>query len=84
VKWFFNIKKRKEKEDATMVWKKNFSDCVATPYLPGYSVCHCNDSDCCRFVAKYAGMTLCSNPDHKSFIPPNSEPYNPKLRKFKG
>lgn len=77
--WGWFKKKRAEQAvEQVSVWKNDFSDCVAADYLPGYSVCQSENNMTCRYVTRYAGMTLCSNPDHKAFIPVGSEPFNPR------
>jgi hypothetical protein len=75
--WLFSKKKANSDDDAVSIWKADFSDCVTADYLPDYSVCQCDKNITCRYVARYAGMTLCSNPLHKSFIPEGAEPFNP-------
>ena len=77
------IKKKKSgNQDYVSVWKTDFSDCVASDYLPEYSVCLCKNNRSCRYVVMYAGMTLCSNPEHKGFIPEDSEPFDPHKGQF--
>jgi hypothetical protein len=80
--WWPGKKKREKAEEYVSVWKQNFSDCTTSDYLPTYSICLCSDNRNCRYVAMYAGMTLCSNPEHKSFIPEGSEPFNPHKGQF--
>ncbi len=79
--WFKKRKKPVE-EDFVNVWKSDFSDCVTADYLPEYSVCQCSENKTCRFTTRYAGMLLCSNPEHKSFIPEGAEPFNPHKGQF--
>ena len=81
MRWF---KKKKEQveEEYVSIWKSDFSDCVAADYLPNYSVCQNKNNRSCRYVAHYAGMTLCANPIHKSFIPEDAEPFNPHEGRF--
>jgi hypothetical protein len=78
---WFKKKKKPTEEEHISVWKADFSDCVAADYLPNYSVCQNENNSSCRFVAHYAGMLLCSNPNHKNFIPADAEPFNPRRRK---
>lgn len=78
----FRRRKKEEELDVASVWKQDFSDCVTADYLPEYSVCQNEDNRSCRFVAIYAGMTLCSNPNHKSFIPEGAEPFDPHKGQF--
>lgn len=76
--WWPFFKKRENKpEEQKSIWKEDFSDCVAIKYLPDYSVCKCKDNRYCRYVSVYAGLSLCNNPKHKSFIPEGSEPFDP-------
>lgn len=76
--WPFKKKPEKQQpETKKSFWKEDFSDCVTADYLPQYSVCKCRNNRHCRFVAMYAGMVLCSNPRHKSFIPEGSERFDP-------
>lgn len=82
MKWLFWKKKSVEQNEYVSVWKDNFTDCVTSDYLPEYSVCLSKDNRSCRFVAIYAGMTLCSNPEHKRFIPEDSEPFDPHKGQF--
>ena len=77
--WWFKKKKPVE-EEYVSIWKEDFSDCVAADYLPSYSVCQRENNTYCRYVAHYAGMVLCGNPKHKSFIPEGAEQFDP--RKF--
>lgn len=79
---WFKRKKKSEQEAAVSIWKDDFSDCVVADYLPNYSVCQNEDNMNCRYVANYAGMTLCANPQHKAFIPEGAEPFNPLDRRF--
>ena len=83
MQWPF-CKKQKDKpeEQTKSIWKEDFSDCETLEYLPDYSVCKCTDRCYCRHVAMYAGMVLCSNPRHKSFILPGSEPFDPHKNLF--
>ena len=76
--WSWLKKRNKQDDDQASVWKSDFSDCVTADYLPGHSVCQSEDNTTCRYVTRYAGMTLCSNPDHKTFIPKDAEPFNPR------
>jgi len=78
----FKRKKKGEEREIASVWKNDFSDCVTSDFLPEHSVCRNKDNRNCRYVATYAGMTLCSNPDHKSFIPEGSEPFDPHKGRF--
>jgi len=78
--WF--KKKKPNKEEYVSIWKEDFSDCIAADYLPSYSVCQNKNNTTCRYVARYVGMTLCSNPIHKTFIPAGAEPYNPQESRF--
>ncbi len=78
--WFKKKNKVSEDDDAS-VWKSDFSDCITADYLPEYSVCQCPQNSNCRFVTRYAGMLLCSNPDHKSFIPEGAETFDPHKRR---
>jgi hypothetical protein len=80
--WFFRKKKEIDNDDYVSIWKVDFSDCVAADYLPGYSVCQCGNNRTCRYVARYAGMKLCGNPNHKSFIPEGAEIFNPHKDQF--
>lgn len=75
--WFRKKRNIRDEEEVSM-WKIEFSDCVCADYLPGYSVCNNENNLTCRYVARYAGMTLCSHPDHKSFIPADAKPFNPR------
>ena len=79
---WFKKKNRIEEEEYISVWKSDFSDCVAADYLPSYSFCQNENHATCRYVARYAGVTLCSNPQHKSFIPKGAERYNPQKAKI--
>ena len=78
--WF--KKKRPVEEEYASVWKNDFSDCVAADYLPNYSVCQNENNTACRYVVRYSGMLLCSNPIHKNFIPEDAEPFNPHEGRF--
>lgn len=80
--WLVKKKKKTGKEECVSIWKHDFSDCITSDYLPEYSVCLCQENRTCRFVAMYAGMTLCSNPEHKSFIPEGSIPFDPHKGQF--
>ncbi len=79
---WFKKKKNSEEESYVSVWKSDFSNCVAADYLPNYSVCQSENKVLCRYVTRYAGMTLCSNPDHKSYIPEGAERFNPHKGQF--
>ena len=79
--WWFKNKKKHE-EDYVNIWKQEFSDCTTLDYLPDYSVCKNKNNKNCRFVAMYAGMTLCGNPKHKTYISEGSEPFNPHKGQF--
>jgi hypothetical protein len=79
--WWFTKKKSIEEEPVD-IWKSDFSECVTADYIPDYSACQTKNNTSCRFVARYAGMSLCSNPNHKSFIPEGSEPFNPHKGQF--
>jgi hypothetical protein len=81
--WLFNRKKKADEPVHVSVWKDDFSDCTTKDYLPAYSVCLNDNNTHCRFVAMYAGMTLCGNPEHKKFIPEGSEPFDPHKGQFK-
>ncbi|MCF7816535.1 MAG: hypothetical protein K9M54_01535 [Kiritimatiellales bacterium] len=80
--WLFKKKKKPDEDDYVSIWKHDFSDCVAADYLPDYSVCQCQNNNTCRHVARYAGMTLCGNPLHKSFIPEGAERFDPHKGQF--
>ncbi len=80
--WFKKKRQKKGEEEYVSIWKSDFSDCVSADYLPDYSVCQNKNNATCRYVARYAGMTLCSNPEHKSFIPEGAEPFNPHKGRF--
>ena len=80
--WWFKRKKKAEEPEFESIWKDDFSDCITADYLPNYSVCQNGDNSSCRYVARYAGMTLCSNPEHKRFIPEGAEPFDPHARRF--
>ena len=80
--WLFKKKKKPVEDEYVSIWKSDFSDCVTADYIPDYSVCQCGNNSNCRFVARYAGMTLCSNPNHKSFIPEGAEVFNPHKGQF--
>ena len=80
--WPFK-KKEKQELECDSIWKSDFSGCVTADYLPGYSICQCGQNSNCRYVAFYAGMTLCSHPLHKSFIPEGSEPFDPHRNQFR-
>lgn len=79
---YFKKKKKLPGEDYVGIWKNDFSDCVAADYLPSYSVCQNENNVACRYVAQYAGMNLCSNPEHKNFIPEGAERFNPHKGQF--
>lgn len=81
--WWWR-KKRKKEEPYVSIWKDDFSDCITADYLPDYSVCQCENNKSCRHIATYAGMTLCSNPDHKSFIPEGAERFDPYKKQYGG
>ena len=83
MRWFRKKKKAAE-EGRLSIWKEDFSDCVAADYLPNYSVCLNADNSSCRYVAHYAGMVLCSNPEHKRFIPAGGRPFDPHEGQFLG
>ncbi|MCK4564391.1 MAG: hypothetical protein KAU94_06935 [Verrucomicrobia bacterium] len=80
--WFKKKRQNKGEEEYVSIWKSDFSDCVSADYLPDYSVCQNKNNATCRYVARYASMTLCSNPEHKSFIPEGAEPFNPHKGRF--
>ena len=80
--WNWFRKKKVEEEEYVSIWKSDFSECVAADYLPNYSVCQSKNNATCRYIAHYAGMTLCSNPKHKSFIPEGAERFNPHKGQF--
>jgi len=71
-------KKTGDGEEFSSIWKNDFSDCIAADYLPGYSICQNEGNTVCRFATRYAGMVLCSNPNHKSFIPEGAAPFDPR------
>ncbi len=75
--WPFQNKRAEASEEYQSFWKEDFSDCVAIKYLPDYSVCKCKNNRRCRYVAMYAGLTLCCNPKHRIFVPEGSAPYDP-------
>lgn len=79
---WFKKKKKPNKGEYVSIWKDDFSDCVAADYLPSYSVCRNENNTTCRYVARYAGVTLCSNPSHKTFIPAGAEPFTPQEGRF--
>lgn len=79
---WFKKKKRPVEEEYVSIWKYDFSDCIAADYLPSYSVCLNKNNTSCRYVARYAGMTLCANPLHKNFIPEGAEMFNPHEGRF--
>ena len=66
--WSFS-KKTRGGEEFFNDWKNDYSDCIVADYLPEYSICQNKGNAVCRFATRYAGMVLCSNPDHKNFIP---------------
>lgn len=80
--WWFEKKKKESEEERISVWKEDFSKCMTADYLPNYSVCQTEDTSSCRYIAQYEGMVLCSHPEHKSFIPEGSEPFNPHANRF--
>ena len=80
--WWFKKKKHEEKESKS-IWKDDFSDCIAADFLPNYSVCQNEKNGSCRHVAHYAGMMLCSNPRHKSFIPRMQNRLTPVCARFR-
>lgn len=80
--WLFKKKKSENPEEYTSIWKEDFSDCVVADFLPTYSVCQSMENRHCRYVAMYSGMTLCSHPDHKSFIPKDAVPFDPHKGQF--
>ena len=80
--WLFKKKKKPVEEEYVSVWKSDFSDCVTADYLPDHSVCQSKENSNCRYVARYAGMTLCCNPQHKSFIPEGAEVFDPHKGQF--
>jgi len=69
--------RRKKIIEETSYWKADFSDCEARDYLPDYSICKSKSSHNCRHISIYANVFLCSHPNHKSFIPPDSERFDP-------
>ena len=73
--WSIFRKKKAVKE--TSYWKEDFTDCETRDYLPDFSICRCKNSRNCRFISIYSNVFLCNHPNHKSFIPPDSEPYDP-------
>lgn len=77
MRWWVKKKQKKLDDDEVSFWKENFSDCVVADYLPDYSVCQCENNRNCRYVTRYAGMLLCSNPVHKSFLPEGAACFNP-------
>ena len=81
--WPFGSRKKKPEEELDGFWKEDFSDCITSDYLPTYSVCRSGNNRQCRHVAMYAGMTLCGNPEHKSFIPADSQPFDPHRNQFR-
>jgi hypothetical protein len=78
----FRRKVRKEEQEGASIWKEDFSDCTSADFLPEYSVCLNKDNINCRYVAKFADMTLCGHPEHKAFIPEGSEPFDPHKGQF--
>jgi len=80
--FWFKKKKKKVEDEPVSVWKEDFSDCVTEDYLPSFSFCRCKNNPICRYAARYADVTLCSHPEHKSFIPPGSEPFDPRKGLF--
>ena len=81
--WFLKKKNKPLEDEYVSVWKSDFSDCVAADYLPNHSICKSKKNSNCRYVARYASMILCSNPEHKSFIPEGAEEFNPHKGQFK-
>lgn len=80
--WLFKKKKSENTDEYASIWKEDFSDCVVADFLPTYSVCQSMENRHCRYVAMYSGMTLCSHPDHKSFIPKDAVPFDPHKGQF--
>lgn len=74
--WWF---RRKELvvDEPSSIWKNDFSDCLTEAYLSSYSICQNQNNARCRFIVYYAGMSLCSNPQHKTFSPESSAPNQP-------
>lgn len=81
MRWF-RKRKKPVADDPVSRWKNDFSDCLTADYLPSYSVCLSENNTGCRYLAHYAGMTLCSHPDHKRFIPADGRPFNPHEGQF--
>jgi len=81
--WLFKRNKNMEEEGEVSMWKIDFSDCETADFLPNYSVCKCAESESCRHIAMYSGMKLCSHPEHKEFIPPDSPAFDPHAGQFK-
>lgn len=79
---WFKQKKKPVEDEFVSIWKSDFSDCIVADYLPTYSVCQNEKNTSCRYVAHYAGMILCSNPQHKSFIPEGAERFDPHKGQF--
>lgn len=69
--------RKREPVEETSYWKEDFSDCNARDYLPDYSICKCKSSRNCRYMSIYGTVFLCSHPEHKSFIPPGSDRFDP-------
>lgn len=82
LRWF-RKKRMKKRNGYASLWKQDFSDCVTSDYLPGYSVCLCGNNRSCRYVALYSGMMLCSHPEHKRFIPEDAVPFDPHKGQFR-
>jgi hypothetical protein len=80
--WFFSKKKQQAPDQPESIWKQNFSECLTADFIPNYSVCQTSDNRHCRFVIMYSGMTLCSHPDHKKFIPKNAPSFDPHKGQF--
>jgi hypothetical protein len=80
---WFRKKRASPEEELPSIWKVDFSDCVAADYLPSYSVCLNRNNSSCRYLAYYSGMKLCGHPMHKSFIPDDAEPFNPRQDRFR-
>ena len=82
MRWPFSRKKEKKPVEPHSFWKEDFSDCVTADFIPTYSVCQTLDHRNCRFIAMYAGMRLCSHPEHKSFIPKDAPSFDPHKGQF--
>ena len=76
--WWLFKKKKVESDSDESIWKCNYSDCVATDFLPDYSICRCDNNQNCRYITQYSGMMLCSHPNHKEYVPSGSEPFDLK------